>query len=296
VKKILKLKLLISQAPMWRLLRVSLLNILAVTVFALLTLSLSSCLAQPGEKARGGDGGQSYSSGETDGVEERGGDMPVIPENPGLPEKAAPVPAPYTEPEAPEAPEPRPVEGETLGARSRAGEADTAKPKPGPIQPEPEPSAEDLGEYVTAPRLAFDSEEAEAELLRLINVMREEAGAEPLGLQEELRLAARIRAAEAMAEFSHTRPDDTPYNTAFDEAGFDYAGKYHGENLASLSFSAGMFNEKDAALEMFEGLGASPGHRENMIRQNFSQAGVGIAVSLEGDVITVASAQLFASL
>jgi uncharacterized protein YkwD len=141
----------------------------------------------------------------------------------------------------------------------------------------------------------LETAKIELELLRLINSLRTELGVEPLGLQEEMLYAARIRSAEALEKFTHTRPDGTPYNTAFDEAGFSYAGKWHGENLASLSFTAGQLDENGAALKLFEGLSASPGHRENMARGNFAQAGVGVASFAENEKVTLASAQLFAS-
>ncbi len=141
----------------------------------------------------------------------------------------------------------------------------------------------------------FDAVKVEAELLRLINLLRLEEGIEPLGLQEQMQVAAGIRSYEALLKFSHTRPNETPYNTVFDESGFEYSGKWHGENLAALSFPAGAFDEKTAALELFEGLKESPGHRENMIRGNFAQIGIGVTVSAVEDEIKIASAQLFAS-
>lgn len=146
------------------------------------------------------------------------------------------------------------------------------------------------------PDKKLDSEKIESELLRLINALRTEAGVEALGIQEDMRLAARIRSAETLSSFSHTRPDGTPYNTAFDEAGFSYAGKWHGENLSSLRFTAGMLDEKAAALEMFTGLKDSPGHYQNMVGPNFFQAGIGVSISYGAGVIDISSAQLFSSL
>lgn len=147
-----------------------------------------------------------------------------------------------------------------------------------------------------APEIKLDNEKIEIELLRLINSLRAEVGAEPLGVQDDMRFAARIRSLEALTSFSHTRPDGTPYNTAFDEADFSYAGKWHGENLSSLRFTTGMFDEKSAALKMFTGLKESPGHYQNMIGANFFQAGIGVSISYDNGVVDIASSQLFSSL
>lgn len=147
-----------------------------------------------------------------------------------------------------------------------------------------------------APDKRLDSGTIEKELLRLINSLRDEAGVNALGIEDSIQFAARIRAAEALESFSHTRPDGVPYNTAFDEAGFSYAGKWHGENLSSLSFSAGMFDEKEIALEMFKGLKNSPGHYRNMTEINFVQAGVGVAIIYGEGTVDIASAQMFSSL
>lgn len=162
-------------------------------------------------------------------------------------------------------------------------------------QASPQSKAPDILKSI-APDKRLDSEKIEKELLRLINNLRAETGVESLGVQEDILFAARIRSSEALVSFSHTRPDGSPYNTAFDEAGFTYAGKWHGENLSSLHFTAGMFDEKAVALEMFNGLKDSPGHYQNMIGSNFVQAGVGISLSYADGIVNIASAQLFSSL
>lgn len=157
-----------------------------------------------------------------------------------------------------------------------------------------EPRQELLHNIAPDPKL--DIEEIEKELLRLINSLRDEVQVTKLGKEDDMQFAARIRAAEVLESFSHTRPDKTPYNTAFDEAGFSYAGKWHGENLSSLSFSTGLLSEKEIALEMFNALKDSPGHRQNMTGEKFVQAGIGVAVSYGDGVVDIASAQLFSSL
>jgi uncharacterized protein YkwD len=220
---------------------------------------------------------------------------------PEPPPLATPAPAPEplppvaTPPEASELPPP-PAEPspETISEPVEA----PAVPATEAVATEAEPGIpihENLTEPPPPDPAELDMAKIELELLRLINGLRTELGVEPLGLQDQMLYAARIRSAEALEKFTHTRPDGNPYNTAFDDAGFSYAGKWHGENLASLSFTAGQLDENEAALKMFEGLNASPGHRENMARGNFAQAGIGVASSVENETVTLASAQLFAS-
>lgn len=140
------------------------------------------------------------------------------------------------------------------------------------------------------------TEAIEIELLRLINEERAAVGIEALGLEENIRFAAKIRAGEALQSFSHTRPNGSTYNTAFDEADFQYAGKWHGENLSSLSYTPGTFTDKQIAQKMFTSLKNSPGHYQNMLSEKFLQAGIGVAASYETGMINVASAQMFSSL
>jgi len=143
---------------------------------------------------------------------------------------------------------------------------------------------------------ALDSERIELELLRLINKEREQYGVPVLGMQDSMRWAAQMRAAEIIEQMSHTRPDDSPYHTAFDEAGFVYAGKWHGENISCIYFPVGACDENSAAWKIFDALSQSSGHHQNMIGENFAQAGIGAYVVTNKETVTVASAQLFASL
>ncbi len=135
----------------------------------------------------------------------------------------------------------------------------------------------------------------EAELLRLINQERATQGVEQLGMQESLRWAARIRAPEVIDSLSHTRPDGTPYYSAMDEAGFVYAGKWHGENVSYMYFTQGMYDSVTAAEKMYDSLKTSTGHYQNMLSENFLQAGIGAFVQIKDNTVQIGSAQLFAS-
>jgi len=110
-----------------------------------------------------------------------------------------------------------------------------------------------------------------------------------------MQWAARMRAPEVMSSLSHTRTDGTPYYTAFDEAGFPYAGRWHGENVSYMQFPAGSYSSAEAALKMFEGLRESSGHYQNMLSGNFQLAGIGAHILRKDNAVFLYSAQLFAS-
>jgi len=143
-----------------------------------------------------------------------------------------------------------------------------------------------------------DTNLIEDELLRLINESRAESGASPLAMEDSMRRGARIRSSEIQEAFSHTRPNGTEYYTVFDESGFAYSGKWHGENACIVSVPAsqiGRYDEKRIAQMMYETLSKSAGHSRNMQRTQYAQAGIGVALRASGDQIIVTSAQLFAS-
>lgn len=140
----------------------------------------------------------------------------------------------------------------------------------------------------------ISSTQFEEELFSLINSERIAEGAASLTLDDSLQWAARVRAPEVLNSLSHTRPDGTPYYTAFDEAGYVYAGKWHGENVSSMYFTHGEFDAASAAAFMFEELKGSSGHYSNMLSGNFTEMGIGVFVQKDGANITIASAQMFA--
>jgi uncharacterized protein YkwD len=164
--------------------------------------------------------------------------------------------------------------------------------RPRGTEPPPEPEAEAF-----APVTREDDAPAiEAELLRLINGERENNGLEPLGLEDAMHFAARIRAEEALTSLSHTRPDETPYHTALSEAGFPYVGKWHGENLAILIVTEPDYSPEQVAAALFQEYVASPGHHSNILSEHFVQTGVGVYRSQDGDTIQFGAAQVFAGL
>jgi len=143
---------------------------------------------------------------------------------------------------------------------------------------------------------AVNPSEMELELVRLINREREANGLGVLGLEDTLSWAAAIRAPEAMGNLTHTRPNGQPYYTVFDEVGFAYAGKWHGENVTYMYFEVGAYDAVGAAGAMFHRLKDSSNHYQNMLSENFDQMGVGIYIESDDNVVRISSAQLFASL
>lgn len=165
----------------------------------------------------------------------------------------------------------------------------------GRTPPAPDPSMAD-GANKQQDALTVRTTRLESELLSLINSERSQRGLEALGVEESMQFAAHIRAQEALESLSHTRPDNSLYYTAFDEAGFTYAGKWHGENLAIVQLESGEPDDESIAQALFAQWKASPGHERNMFSENFVQTGIGVYVETVGEQLHVGSAQLFASL
>ncbi len=104
------------------------------------------------------------------------------------------------------------------------------------------------------------------EVVRLVNLRREENGLAPLEMTDGLMQTAKLRADELTEYYSHSRPDGSDCFTALKNAGISYRGA--GENIA-----AGY----DTPESVVEGWMNSPGHRANILKEKFTQIGVGYA-------------------
>ncbi len=105
-----------------------------------------------------------------------------------------------------------------------------------------------------------------------------------LAINSTLEKAAKMKA-EDMAEkgyFAHTSPDGRSPWYWFEQAGYNYS--YAGENLAVN------FNE---SVDVNKAWMASPGHRENIMNQNFSEIGIATAEGLYQGKRTTFVVQLF---
>lgn len=120
-----------------------------------------------------------------------------------------------------------------------------------------------------AKTLEEQTREMEQEMLQLINANRSEAGTGGLSLDGRLCRAAQIRAKE-MADnqyLAHSRPDGSDIFSVYGEVGFEFHGYYHyGENIA--------FGHRSVE-EVMTGWMHSPGHRANILQQEYHLVGVG---------------------
>ncbi|MFF0204965.1 CAP domain-containing protein [Streptomyces sp. NPDC005017] len=165
------------------------------------------------------------------------------------------APAPSASPSASASPTKPPAEKKKPKATPSKKPADTPSRKAtkGPAEPK-------------APVTVSAEAAAEAEVLRLVNVERENAGCTPLAANSALTGLARVFS-EDMAQrgfFDHTDPDgSSPWDRA-EQLGIIDLG---GENIAR--------GQADAAAVMQAWMN-SPGHRANILNCDFKTLGVGV--------------------
>lgn len=152
----------------------------------------------------------------------------------------------------------------------------------------------------------------ENEVIRLINVERQNLGIAPLTAEPLLITAARIRAEECKqaSTFGHTRPNGTLFSTVINQVKYgipveriisddgvnwktviDYDHGASAENLGSTDhswdnssdtffdgYSCTMEQLKNTARKLFEGWKASSGHYRSMKNSEYKKVGVGLYV------------------
>lgn len=123
----------------------------------------------------------------------------------------------------------------------------------------------------------------EAEVLRLMNEHRAVAGVKPLTMRYEYYDCAETRVRECLILWSHTRPDGRKSNTVYLDFGLQDGLRLAGENLAKG------FSTPEA---MVEGLMASPGHRKNILHEEYDSVVISI-VEMDGEEGRYAMSQLF---
>lgn len=172
----------------------------------------------------------------------------------GNPPAPGPNPPPATPPVEPPAPDPTPPPAPPP--------VDPPAPDPSPPPaPDPTPpSAPDPDQQVSY------RSDLESAMVDLVNTERAKVGLEALKVDSELTRLARLKSADIIKlnYFSHTSPT---YGSPFEmmrAAGVPY--NYAGENLAAAS-----------SLELaFDGLMQSTGHRNNILRREFTHIGIGV--------------------
>lgn len=105
------------------------------------------------------------------------------------------------------------------------------------------------------------------EIYEETNKERVSAGLPELVWSDELAEAADIRAEEIIDYFSHVRPDGTKC--------YALGERIHGENIARGPHASGS--------EFVQHWMDSPGHRENILRKEFTMMGVGTRYTEMGD-------------
>lgn len=115
----------------------------------------------------------------------------------------------------------------------------------------------------------YVNEKAPGEVLALLNAERKKLGLVELTMDTKLCEATTIRATEAkdqtglFSEWAHKRPDGRQWNTVLDE--INYHQSYAGENAAS-GYTSGV--------SLYNGWLSSTGHKENMLKPNFTKVGI----------------------
>lgn len=119
----------------------------------------------------------------------------------------------------------------------------------------------------------------EAEVLRLSNIEREKAGLNSLSADETLAATARAHSADMIARdfFAHDNPDGCSSSCRVTAAG--YRWQMIGENIYMMS--GWDLSPQEAAIMTVNGWLGSPGHRENLLKQGYTESGIGVVV--QGD-------------
>ena len=169
---------------------------------------------------------------------------------------------PKTKPAGPKVEAPPPAESGPEEIWVWAPEQPPEEPQPDiEVQPaEPAKPAKPEDDF------SYDLETFAAEVLRLTNEARAEAGAPALETDPVLTRMAQARMEESGGKLSHTRPDGTTPDTIFRE--YDTELTCTGEIIMSTSRSP---------QAIVNGFLASPSHRANLLDPNHKYAGIGVA-------------------
>lgn len=182
-----------------------------------------------------------------------------------------PTSAPTAKPTASPAPE------------ATAAASSTAAPTPQPTaEPTPEPTSEPSPSPIADPAESADASDFGSGVLSLVNSHRSAAGLSSLKYSSSMQKAADTRAKECASSFSHTRPDGSRAYTALTERGLTFTA--FGENL----FAAMGMDSVSAEFAVEQWM-ASPGHRDNIMKAEFTHMCIGVAY--KGDEVYVV--QLF---
>lgn len=122
-------------------------------------------------------------------------------------------------------------------------------------------------------------------VLSLTNDLRVENGLHTLSHNQELEIAGDIRAEETTIAFSHTRPNGQNPFTVLDDTDTspNYNYSHIGENLGMATYHR---TDEYMAELIFEGWVDSEGHLQNILKPEYTEIGIGVAVSEDKIYIT----------
>ncbi len=125
------------------------------------------------------------------------------------------------------------------------------------------------------------------QMLAQINAYRQSNGLGTLQFDEKCMAVSALRVTELPTKWSHTRPNETPFYTAFDELG--YTRHAAGENLF-WQYNSGGIDTGSVVSTAMEGFKNSPGHNANMLRAEWNYCGFGFLIDGTNAYVT----QIFA--
>lgn len=121
---------------------------------------------------------------------------------------------------------------------------------------------------------------AEQFMLELINAERSQVGAQPLAFDGNLNASSENHSSWMLSTdiFSHTGAGGSNAGDRMETAGYDFSGNWTwGENVAWKSFS-GTVNIQTEVQQLHTNLMNSPGHRANLLKDDFREIGVGVEI------------------
>lgn len=148
----------------------------------------------------------------------------------------------------------------------------------------------------------LNSDEIEQLVHAKVNEKRDSRGLSVLTFDTDLAEIARYHS-KNMAQndyFAHTSPDGEEMEDRYDRFGYecraDMGGNQYatgGENIFKQSYTGFTFTNEELADKTVEGWMNSPGHRENMLKEYWSNEGIGVYIEEDGSETTVYVTQNF---
>lgn len=128
----------------------------------------------------------------------------------------------------------------------------------------------------------------ELEILRLCNEERAKNGLASLEWYEDAYYFTHIRAEESIGTFSHTRPNQTNWDTVYKDANVILNGTW-GENLFYFEGTS----TKGIAKVAFDAWMDSPGHKANILNAKYDKIAIAIYEKKVGETVCLAATQNF---